>query len=547
MRKKSLLILPLFIVLIVSGCFQTNNSKLESNSESIVPNNTASTENENNTAKPKQTDVKLPEKEQLDEFVKKIQPEGLKLNKIIHDDIDQDGKQEYIITFGELERIFIARFDGEFHTLGELKDSISVVHHYTDVAIMNLEPAKKFIVLYSAGGYFEQGSGYTIFQLNGSTIEEINSNFPGATGRGARELKDYDSDGIFDSVSYYSLNDVQKHLFISYSKYDNSGSEKIDIKYSNGYERFVYPEKPQDVIQNFIEDFYYKEWLTEELKQFVEDESLINFNMDNYVSFSGMDAYRLDLDIKQISEDKSVKTFAVQSNNEKPEKPKIIFTLSKISSKWKIEKIEPEPDIEHSQIIINGKKIEAKPIQKNNEIYVPMGETFPELGLTPQLNAEYQAYRVNTATSVIFFTVGAAGVSKTDLNIDNFDSDNIEKNKMRKFKEKAAQLKDYPIKVNDTVYIPLTFMKSYLNINVAMDKENNIILSSEKFDYEQNLKKLYADWNEKFGKIGNSYSNTWFVYNYSDFYENYISRPFWDTPMHLKYYSLYYKDAEKSQ
>ncbi|WP_189596856.1 stalk domain-containing protein [Paenibacillus elgii] len=535
MRKRSLFIVPLFIVLILSGCVSNE------------PSHPASTENANHTAKPEQPAAKLPEKEKLDEFVKKIQPEGLQLNKIIHDDIDGDGKQEYIVTFGGYERILIARFDGEFQLLGEPKESIGIVHHYSDVEIMNLEPGKKFIVLHSVGGHMDQGSGFSIFQVNGNTIKEIISNFPNATGRGTRELKDYDADGIFESVSYHYLNDVQRHIVVSYTKYDGSGVEKQDLKYGNDNKRFVYPKQPQDVIKNFVENFYFKEWLTEELKQLVEDQTLIDFNMRNYVSFSGMEDYELDLDIKEISSDEeSVKTFTVQSMYEKPTKPKLIFTLNKVSNQWKIKKVEQEPAIEQSQIWINGKKVDAKPILKGKNIYIPMQTTFPELGLNPQLNAEYQAFRVNTATSVVFFKADTEVVSKTDMNVDNFEADEIYKNRMRRFKEKAVWIKDYPIQVNDKVYISLSFMKSYLNVNVTIDKENNIILSSEKFDDEQNLQQLYAAWEEKFGKIGNSYSNTWYVYNYKDFYDEYYSWKFRNIPQNLSYALLYYKDAEIS-
>lgn len=143
---------------------------------------------------PKKTSV---EETILDQFIKKIQPDGLTLKTIIEDDINLDGNKEFILVFGEYEQIFVA--DAKFQVIGELMDSIPVAHENTDVKIMKLDRTdQKFIVLFSSqismGGY---GEGFTIYEWNGNQIEEVYANYPTATGTGIRTLEDYDGDGVF--------------------------------------------------------------------------------------------------------------------------------------------------------------------------------------------------------------------------------------------------------------------------------------------------------------------------------------------------------------
>ncbi|BBI30778.1 hypothetical protein [Cohnella abietis] len=282
------------------------------------------------TAPPQQTQT-------LETIIESIQPDGLKVTKIVEDNLNNDGNKQSIVVFGDFARIFVV---SESQVIGELKDSIGVAHDNIDVRIQKLDQTdKKFIVLYSEqNGMDGYGEGFSIFQLNGDQIEEVNYNFPETTGSGTRKLEDYDNDGIYDSVTYVDVNDTQSHQLIFYQRYDALGEEKVDLQYTNEEKKFIYPAEPEKVIKNFIEDFHYKEWLEEELKQFVDNEGLIHFNTEDYINLSSMDYGGLDIRIHELSVPEPNKIFLVK--DESMDSSELTFTLRKISNQWIISKIE---------------------------------------------------------------------------------------------------------------------------------------------------------------------------------------------------------------
>ncbi|WP_090737826.1 hypothetical protein [Paenibacillus sp. Mc5Re-14] len=289
----------------------------------------------------------------LDQFIKEIQPPNEQLQKMLKEDLDFDGKPEYVLAFGlEKEEIYNIFVVGEeehgYHIIDKLEDPVIVVHLNTDVKIMKLDQTdQKFIVVYSIGDGGAYSEGFSIYTLENNHIKSINSDFPNATGQGIRTLKDTDHDGIFESVDYYEFSDTQEHTIMVYQKYDGKGPEKKEILYTNKSKKFVYPSNPKDVILNYLEVDYLMKWFDipfPEMDQLIDPVAKQTYDFEDAIDLSGL-AYLsypvLELSINEVSSDDNRKIFLVKDDSlEERAKKEILFTLEKQSGKWTIKSIE---------------------------------------------------------------------------------------------------------------------------------------------------------------------------------------------------------------
>ncbi|ADO59045.2 hypothetical protein [Paenibacillus polymyxa] len=284
----------------------------------------------------------------LDQFIKKIQPQNEQLQKVLKEDLDRDGKPEYVLAFGlekeEIDNIFVAREDTGYHIIGKLEDPVMVAHLNTDMKIMKLDQTEqKFIVVYSTSEVNE-AEGFSIFTLDHNRINNLNYNYPEATGQGIRKLEDINKDGVYEDVSYYRFQDTQQHTIITYQKFDSTGPEKTKVLYENKNKKFVYPMVPTDIIQNYLEDHYLMNRFFIHLPEMAEFTALSaspKNHFEDIIDFSAMDYTGLDLNIKEIANEANQRTFLVRSNSSEEKKDKgLVFTLEKQSGKWKIMSIE---------------------------------------------------------------------------------------------------------------------------------------------------------------------------------------------------------------
>ncbi|MFK4437706.1 hypothetical protein [Paenibacillus sp. RC21] len=344
MINKKLFVLVL-VILIFSGCGVNKEVEVKSIAPKSATPTIVSPEITKDSSK-----ATVQDSDTLDQFIKKIQPKNEHLQKIIKEDLDRDGKLEYVLAFGlekeEIYNIFIVREDAGYHIIAKLEDPVIVVHLNTDVKIMKLDQTdQKFIVVYSIGDGGAYSEGFSIYALENNHIKSINSDFPSATGQGIRTLKDTDHDGVFESVDYYEFSDIQEHTIVVYQKYDGTGPEKMELLYKN--KKFVYPTDPKAVIQNYLEVDYLMKWfglpfpemdqLTDlAARQTYDFEDVIDFSSLAYLSYSG-----LDLSYEEISGDENRKVYLVKDNSlEERAKKEITFTLEKQSGKWRIMSIE---------------------------------------------------------------------------------------------------------------------------------------------------------------------------------------------------------------
>ncbi|NMP11968.1 hypothetical protein HH298_24030 [Paenibacillus polymyxa] len=284
----------------------------------------------------------------LDQFIKKVQPSNEQLQRIFKEDLDLDGKPEYVLAFGlekgGIDNIFVVREDAGYHIIGKLEDPVMVAHLNTDMKIMKLDQTEqKFIVVYSTSEVNE-AEGFSIFALNHNQINNLNYSYPEATGQGSRKLEDINKDGVFEDVSYYRFQDTQKHTIITCQKFDSTGPEKTKVLYENKNKKFVYPTDPKDIIQNYLEDHYLRNRFFIHLPEMAEFTALSaspKNNFESIIDFSAMDYTGLDLNVKEIAYEANQRVFLVKSSSEEEESNQgLVFTLEKQSGKWKIMSIE---------------------------------------------------------------------------------------------------------------------------------------------------------------------------------------------------------------
>lgn len=367
-KHNTILLLIILIALLLNGCsVKSTNEKQQAvepiNSSTQVIEQKAVTEPEpaaqeqdrnSNIVNPvnKRNGNYATDSNTLDQFIKKIQPPNEQLQKILKEDLDHDGKPEYVLAFGlekeEIYNIFVVREDDGYHIIDKLEDPVIVVHLNTDVKIMKLDQTdQKFIVVYSIGDGGAYSEGFSIYVLENNHIKSINSDFPNATGQGIRTLKDTDHDGVFESVDYYEFSDTQEHTIVVYQKYDGTGPEKKEILYKNKSKKFVYPSDPKAVILNYLEVDYLMKWFDlpfPEMDQLTDPAARQTYDFEDAVDLSGL-AYLsypvLELSINEVSSNDNRKIFLVKDNSlEERAKKEITFTLERQSGKWKIMSIE---------------------------------------------------------------------------------------------------------------------------------------------------------------------------------------------------------------
>lgn len=298
----------------------------------------------------KRSSARVTDSDTLDQFIKKIQPKDEHLQKILKADLDLDGKMEYVLAFGlekeENDNIFVVREDAGYHIIGKLEDPVMVAHLNTDIKIMELDQdqtEQKFIVVYSTSEVNE-AEGFSIFALDHNQINNLNYNYPEATGQGSRKLEDINKDGVFEDVSYYHFQDTQQHTIMTYQKFDNTGPEKTKVLYENETKKFAYPMVPKDIIQNYLEDHYLMNRFLihlPEMEEFTALSASPKNNFEDIIDFSAMDYTGLDLNIKEIANKANQRVFLVKSSSEEEESNQgLLFTLEKQSGKWKIMSIE---------------------------------------------------------------------------------------------------------------------------------------------------------------------------------------------------------------
>lgn len=280
----------------------------------------------------------------FEESLSKIKSKD-QLNALAKGDLNGDKQIEYIVSrenpYGEDILLYVVQWDGKkFVNRGKLRDQIGIVHNLDHVEIAKLDNTKnKYIVVYvnvGMGGY-----GFSLFRWQSGHSEHLLTNAPMATGRGNRYLEDIDHDGIADSVSEYSYGDTQGHTIYSYHRFDQQQAVKYKVKYENETGKFVHPNTPEGVITNYIEDFYWRNALSGEMKKLVTSSDVLKFKVTDHIYLGMMEYGGLMLEFTTKSNKNGVQVIECKDSYDMEASSKPLqFTMIKQNGLWKINKIE---------------------------------------------------------------------------------------------------------------------------------------------------------------------------------------------------------------
>ncbi|CAM4242299.1 hypothetical protein [Paenibacillus typhae] len=268
------------------------------------------------------------------------------LNVQASGDIDNDSKTEYVVythlepeDTAEKVELHVIRQNGKrFENLGKLEDAVIVVHGLDHVEILKLDQSgKKHIAVYMEG--ILGGEGFNLYQWTNNRPVLLESNFPNATGQGKRYLEDIDANGIMDSVSEYSYEDLQGHQLFIYHPYDGSASDQYKVLYHNGHGQFTYPDSAESVIRNYIEDSLWPEANFAEMKRMAADPEILKFKVSKVMEIGLLEYGELDLTYTTLSNKNGVKIIKVTQNSGDYSRS-LKFTMVSSSGQWKIKRIE---------------------------------------------------------------------------------------------------------------------------------------------------------------------------------------------------------------
>jgi len=268
-----------------------------------------------------------------------------KLNSVAKGDLDGDKQIEYIVSrenpYDDYLLLYVVQWNGQrFVNRGKLWDPIgAIVHDLDDVEIVKLDKTgQKYIAVYMHVGM--SGYGFRLYRWSNGHIEHLLTNAPTATGKGARYLEDIDRDGIADNVSAYSYFDTQMHTIYSYHRFDQPAAVKYKIVYENEKKKFIYPNTPEDVIANYIEDCYWSDVLRGEMKKLIVSEEVLKFKVEDYIYLGMMEYGGLELEFTTISNKNGVRIIECRDgySSDSDSKP-LLFTMVKQNGVWKIKGI----------------------------------------------------------------------------------------------------------------------------------------------------------------------------------------------------------------
>ncbi|WP_019911084.1 hypothetical protein [Paenibacillus sp. HW567] len=260
-------------------------------------------------------------------------------------DIDGDKQLEYVVYTKSAEdtsdavNLHVVRWNGsKFENLGKLEDAVFVVHGLDHVEIARMDQTNtNYIAVYMLGGL--GGYGFNLYQWVKGHPVLIESNFPNATGEGNRYLKDMDQDGVKDSVYEYSYDDLQSHTLYFYKRFDGKGPEKYKVVYNNKPGKFTYPQTAEQVIQNYIEDSYWPEAYSSEMKLLVASSGVLKFKVSNEVDLEMLEYGPLELEFKILSDKNGSRKIEVTQKGGTDSKS-LQFTMITSNGQWKIKSIQ---------------------------------------------------------------------------------------------------------------------------------------------------------------------------------------------------------------
>ncbi|MGG3740835.1 hypothetical protein [Paenibacillus chibensis] len=271
-------------------------------------------------------------------YVAGASAQTVKLDVRAQGDLDGDGAKEKIVTYQE--RNYVVKTKGSVYAiLGELVDPIAGIEHMNvKFAIQPLTPGKEpYIVVYAENE--GEAKGFSVYRLIGGRVGLVKHNYPDATNRGERLLKDVDGDGVYDSVSIFGYDDLQQHVVTVYEPFNGTKPEAWKVAYRNETGSFVYPETAEDVVRNWIEDQISPEYFGSEIGQLASTPQARTFPIEQDLNPNVIHAYGGDngLSYETLRNEEDLKV--IRAAMGEGEGTSVDFTLNRSEGKWRISAI----------------------------------------------------------------------------------------------------------------------------------------------------------------------------------------------------------------
>lgn len=264
----------------------------------------------------------------LDEYKKRLCPNGMRLDDVIQFDMDKDGNVETILSYGtggkpKLYVVALRNLDGKYSIVDKFEEEYgghieahNLYNNGTKQLLVSIVPADRFSI-------------YQIYELKNNKF--VKGPFLDHDRMSDINIEDIDKDGVDEVIISTIYKDIQKHQITYYKKWNGNSFQvyKKDISYGNG--RFTYPKEREKVIQNYIEADIFD--LPEEKQQLTINSKLAEISLRDYFWEDSFNEIEVNYEVIGIEGDSTI------VRAEQREEKHVYFLMILDNGKWKIEDI----------------------------------------------------------------------------------------------------------------------------------------------------------------------------------------------------------------
>lgn len=195
------------------------------------------------------TETDISEQRQYKKYTEFLN-QSCKVEKLIKEDIDLDGKQEIIIAFqndfGGIKSYVLRENGNSFQKLGEIETG---VYRFYDVSLVRMRGSDKKYILSNIMNFADlELEGFALHEINKDTLDGIIFT-ASATGEGYSGLTSSKNDNIYDGFieERYSY-EVSYFGVCSFYKWNGKDFDYVSTTVETG----DYPDTPENVVEQFL-------------------------------------------------------------------------------------------------------------------------------------------------------------------------------------------------------------------------------------------------------------------------------------------------------
>jgi len=276
--------------------------------------------------------------------LERVLPVGFEFLKFASADVDKDGYPEVAAAFEKVTKegktqtqISVFRWNNQ---LGRFKETYNKVLELVSNGVENIKAvdilkagAKNFVFIYD---YDAKNSGIIILGYENKEFTQIyNTRY-----NGRLDIDDSDKDGLSEIVGINQFaQHIQKPEIYKYNKWNGTSFAEFNrkicyVKADGTAGSFVYPTKPEQVIQNYIESYFLG--FKDELEKLSVNDKVNNNNLKS--SFTGNAGGGLTY-FKTKTVGKQGQNLDIKAFGSKEDTKGVLFRLINKDGIWKISEI----------------------------------------------------------------------------------------------------------------------------------------------------------------------------------------------------------------